>query len=228
MKRIIMLLSLSLALLLTSQNVQAAKPHHTKHKVHIASATHPNIVKPTPRPEDEASVVAMMTDSDCDAQCVISDTSTYNRSMGTAYLCPSLDPSGMCDINTRFGALMNSIAVNPLAGSLIDNNVASPMAKGTLPNSSLTSVEAGSINNYYYARAVYEPPTTVTVGGFSVPVRGNPLYFSPFKHRDGAPLPVHNSKGVDETAGVGVSPRADGFPESIGSWPTYANTPPSR
>jgi len=133
---------------------------------------------------------------------MVTDTAAFTRTSNAAYMCPSLDTAA-CNVPASFG--------------LTTTQPAAPVA-----------VTDQSINNYYYAKAVYEPPATVTVNGFTVPVKGNPLYYSPFKHRDGAPMPVHNSKGVDETAGVGVSPRANGFPESIGNWPTYANTPPQR
>src|ERR1051325_6529523 len=178
MKRIILAIALLwCTVAISAPDAMAKARPHKKHAAHIASALHPNIVKPTPRPEDESSVLAMMTDSSCDAQCMISDTSTFSRTSNTAYLCPSLDPASMCDINTRFGALSNSITVNPLAGTLIDMNE-NPSSIDLTPTSvAFTSTtESGSINNYYYAKAVYEPPTTVTIGGFSVPVKGNPLY----------------------------------------------------
>jgi hypothetical protein len=201
MKRIILAIALLwCTVAISAPDAMAKAKPHKKHRAHITTALHPNIVKPFPRPEDEASL--MTTDSSCDDQCLVSDMSALIRTSNTAYMCPSLDTAA-CNVPASFG-LTTTQTVTPIASA------------------------DQSINNYYYAKAVYEPPTTVTVGGFSVPVKGNPLYFSPFKHRDGAPLPVHNSKGVDETAGVGVSPRADGFPESIGSWPTYVNTPPSR
>ncbi len=70
-----------------------------------------------------------------------------------------------------------------------------------------------NINDYY---VTYMPPRVVTVGGFSVPVVENPAYYSPFKHGRYGLWQVHNRKGVDVTAGYGVSPRAGPLPESIG------------
>ncbi len=70
-----------------------------------------------------------------------------------------------------------------------------------------------NVNDYY---SNYVPPSVVTVGGFSVPVRSNPMYYSPFKHGRNGFWYVHNRKGVDVTADYGVSPRAGPLPESIG------------
>ncbi len=68
-------------------------------------------------------------------------------------------------------------------------------------------------NNYY---ATFAQPSVANVGGFDVPVRGNPAYFSPFKHGRNGFWYVHNLKGLDVTAPYGVSPRAGPLPESIG------------
>jgi len=71
-----------------------------------------------------------------------------------------------------------------------------------------------NINNYFVN---YVPPRMVTVGGFNVPVTGgNAMYYNPFKHGRYGFWYVHNRKGVDVTAGYGVSPRAGPLPESIG------------
>ena len=68
-------------------------------------------------------------------------------------------------------------------------------------------------NSYY---ATYTQPQVVTVGGFDVPVNRNTMYYSPFKRGRNGFWYVHNQKGVDVTAGYGVSPRAGAIPESIG------------
>ncbi len=81
--------------------------------------------------------------------------------------------------------------------------------------------EDTNANVYYYT---YVPPKTVTVGGFSTAVTGNPMYYSLFKHRNGQPMPMHNHKGEDVTAGFGVSPRASDIPESILA-PAYSAAP---
>lgn len=70
-----------------------------------------------------------------------------------------------------------------------------------------------NVNDYYVN---YVPPRVVSVDGFSVAVTGNPAYYSPFKHGRAGFWYVHNRKGVDPTAGYGVSPRAGPIPESIG------------
>lgn len=210
MKRIILAIALLwCTVAMSAPDAMAKAKSHKKHKVHHGAMRHAvtqaNIVKPTPRPEDEASLMNMASTNSCDDECFVATNDSSSRStvMGSLYMCPSLDTSA-CNVPASFGVL------------------------GTNPATPVSLADQSSINNYYYAKAVYEPPTTVTVGGFSVPVNGNPRYYSLFKHRDGAALTIHNSKGIDETANVGVSPRAGGFPETIGSWPVYANTPPSR
>ncbi|MDP4199770.1 MAG: hypothetical protein Q8922_07885 [Bacteroidota bacterium] len=113
----------------------------------------------------------------------------------TAFLCPSLD-TAQCNV--------------PVPGTTTSAFVPSGAPQ------SIAAVEIPS-NYFYYASVVYAPPKAVTVGGFSVPVTGDPLYFSLFKHRHGEAPPTHNHKGEDATAAFGASPRPGGLPESISS-----------
>jgi len=145
--------------------------------------------------------------SDCDLECYTNSTtssatdgnsssrmSENNEAMSTGepVLCPSADPSSACNLNT------SAVIVPAPAPKSMERFALSPDT---------------NVNNYY---ATYAQPTMVTVGGFNVPVSDNRMYFSPFRHRHGASWQVHNTKGVDQTAGFGTSPRAGPLPESIG------------
>jgi|GEM_PF-3581613 len=149
--------------------------------------------------------------SDCDLECYTNNSTTQATSAamngatesnvaistGEPVLCPSADPSSPCNVNTS--------AVVATA----------PIIFATAPQSAerFALSPDTNVNNYY---ATYALPNVVSVGGFNVPVTNDRMYFSPLRHRHGAAWHVHNQKGVDQTAGFGVSPRAGPLPESIG------------
>ena len=119
---------------------------------------------------------------------------------------------GDCDIDCM---------VDVGALSMDDTTGMTPMAVLPAPEKTLASSFRES-SDTIAADYRYVPPKVVTVGGFDVPVTGNPYYYSIFKHRDGEPMPVHNHKGMDATRGYGISPRADNPPTSFG--PGYQAT----
>src|SRR5581483_9643606 len=115
-------------------------------------------------------------------------------------LCPSVDPASGCNVMAMAVDTITSVDTMAI--------VPAPVQMEHFALSPDTNV-----NNYY---ATYALPNVVTVGGFDVPVANDRMYFSPFRHRHGAAWHVHNEKGVDQTAGYGISPRAGPIPESIG------------
>jgi hypothetical protein len=136
---------------------------------------------------------------DCDVDCIQPTAETMTPA--NSYLCPSLDPA-MCSVS--MSSVMNTTDLNL---------------------TTLSDTASTGFNDYYYK---YIPPKVVTIGGFSVPVEGKWQYYSIFKGRNGAPLTVHNTKGMDATRGFGVSPRPDNPPTSFGPDNRQAETTPER
>lgn len=151
--------------------------------------------------------------SDCDLECYTNTSSTSDESTpamssesdnnvavstGEPVLCPSADPSSACNLNNTSAVITTAPVFFATAPRAMERFALSPDT---------------NVNSYY---ATYAQPRMVTVGGFSVPVSNDRMYFSPLRHRHGASWHVHNQKGVDQTAGFGSSPRAGPLPESIG------------
>ena len=117
---------------------------------------------------------------------------------------PAADPTGISQP-------MSEVQFAPEAVSpVVMTSVAAPTA--TMPRP-VVAYEDMNVNNYY---AIWRPPTTVTVDGFTVPVHGNHMYYSLFKNGRGGYLNTHNTKGVDATRDYGVSPRGGTIPLTIG------------
>jgi len=207
-----------LALGVNPQFAEAARPkhkkHHVVHKAAMRKAAAANVVRSgymespgtlsdpmslgDPMRVEPMGVV--VHPGDCDVDCIM--PTAENMTPANSYMCPSLNPEE-CNVSI------------------------SSTATGTeyLDLSTLSDTTSSQLNDYYYK---YEPPKVVTIGGFSVPVEGKWQYFSIFKGRNGAPLTVHNTKGMDATRGYGVSPRPDNPPTSFGPDNRQAETTPER
>jgi hypothetical protein len=134
------------------------------------------------------------TGDNCDGQCMLS----YNT--GTAILPLGIIPSLSSWIDTR-SLRLSSIMDRPD----VDMGTLTAVAPGAFADRFTFSPDT-TVNDYY---ATYTPPQMVTVGGFNVPVVSSYGYFSPFKHRNGEPMRMHNHKGESLLRG--------GLPESIGT-----------